>query len=89
MMISPETYYRNTLEGKSPEFILRQIHSLRREIRRLIRLMETDPMNPEAMCMPNLMTRIQCSREYLQMAAKAYAETGQTLETTKTERKDL
>ena len=45
MMISPETYYRDTLEGQSPEFILRQIHSLRREIRRLIRLMETDPMN--------------------------------------------
>lgn len=88
MMIAPETYYRNTLEGQSPEFILRQIHSLRREIRRLIRLMETDPLNPEAMRMPNLMTRIQCSREYLQMAAKAYAETGQTLEPTKTERKD-
>ena len=44
MMISPETYYRNTLEGQSPEFILQQIHSLRREIRWLIRLMETDPL---------------------------------------------
>ena len=65
MMISPETYYEEYLQGKSQSVILQQISLLKKEIDRLKEVMESDENSPEAMIMPSLLTRIKCNREYL------------------------
>ena len=88
MMISPETYYRESLMGKSPERILQEIHSLKREIRRLEQMMKSDPTNPELMMIPSPMTQIICNRAYLKKAKEAYAATGRRNEPTENELND-
>ena len=72
MMISPETYYEEYLQGKSKFAILQEISLLKREIDRLKEVMESDENSPEAMIMPSPLTRIKCSREYLEMAKLAF-----------------
>ena len=76
MMISPETYYKEYLQGKSQSAILQQINLLKQEIGRLKEVMESDENSPEAMIMPSPLTRIKCNREYLEMATLALEETG-------------
>jgi hypothetical protein len=53
MMISPETYYEEYLQGKGKSAILQQISLLKKEIDRLKEVMETDENSPEAMVMPS------------------------------------
>ena len=76
MMISPETYYEEYLQGKSQSTILQQISLLKQEIVRLKEVMESDENSPKAMIMPSPLTRIKCNREYLEMATLALEETG-------------
>ena len=42
MMISPESYYEIALKGKTPQEIMKEIRSLKKEINRLKRALE-DP----------------------------------------------
>lgn len=74
MMISPEAYYEEYLQGKSQSVILQQISLLKQEIGRLKEVMESDENSPEAMIMPSPLTRIKCNREYLEMAKLALEE---------------
>lgn len=76
MMISPETFYREKLEGKSAEEILSVIRGLKREIGRLKNIME----HPEDQCMmhPSENVRISCNRDYLERAKQALVEVGGT-----------
>ena len=76
MMISPETYYKEYLQGKSQSAILQQINLLKQEIGRLKEVMESVENSPEAMIMPSPLTRIKCNREYLEMAKLALEEAG-------------
>ena len=76
MMISPETYYEEYLQGKSQSAILQQISLLKQEIGRLKEVMESVENSPEAMIMPSPLTRIKCNREYLEMAKLALEEAG-------------
>ena len=82
MMISPETYYEECLQGKSQSVILQQISLLKKEIDRLKEVMESDENSPESMVMPSPLTRIKCNREYLEMAKLALEETGGQYELT-------
>lgn len=88
MMISPEAYYREYLQGKSQSEILQQISLLKKEIGRLKDVMESDENSPEAMVMPSPLTRIKCNREYLEMAKLALEEAGGQYELTDEELRD-
>ncbi len=75
MMISPESFYELNLKGKNKDNIMRVIRSLKREINRLKRSIEEyDPSYIE-IC-PSRLTRIKCSRDYLEKAIMAYEEAG-------------
>ena len=87
-MISPEAYYHDSIEGRSPEQILWQIHSLKREIRHLIRVLESDELNSELMIAPHPRTQISLKREYLELAVKAYTDAGGKLELNGIEQKE-
>ena len=76
MMISPEVYYEEYLQGKSQTEVLQQINFLRQELGRLKEVVESVENSPEAMIMPSPLTRIKCNREYLEMAKLALEEAG-------------
>ena len=88
MMISPETYYKEYLQGKSPSAVLQQISLLKKEINRLKEVMESDENSPEAMIMPSPLTKIKCNREYLEMAKRALEEAGGQYELTDEDLRD-
>lgn len=88
MMISPEAYYTEYLQGKSPETILQDIHELKEEISRLKTTLESTDRPPEPYIKPGPLTRIKCSREYLKMAKKAYEQAGGLYEPTEEEQRD-
>ena len=88
MMISPETYYEEYLQGKNQSASLQQISLLKREIDRLKEVMESDENSPEAMVMPSSLTRIKCNREYLEMAKLALEEAGGQYELTDEDLRD-
>ncbi len=87
MMISPESYYELNLKGKSQKEIMHEIQSLKREINRLKRIIETPSPDIEAFESPVPLTRLKCSREYLDRAIRAYEEAGGTYKLTKMEQK--
>ena len=87
MMISPETYYEDNLKGKSAGEIFREIQSLKREIKRLIKIAESNDVLSEKMCEPSPLTQIKVNREYLERAKIAYAEVGGEYKPTKAEMK--
>ena len=76
MMISPETFYCEHLEGKSADEIQRVIRGLKQEIGRLKNIAE----HPKYQCMimPNESTRIFWNRKYLEQAKIALIEAGGT-----------
>ena len=74
MMISPEAYYEECLQGKSQSEVLQQISLLKQEIGRLKEMMESVENSPEVMIMPSPLTRIKYNREYLEMAKLALEE---------------
>ena len=76
MMISPEVYYEEYLQGKSQTEVLQQINFQRQELGRLKEVVESVENSPEAMIMPSPLTRIKCNREYLEMAKLALEEAG-------------
>ena len=88
MMISPEAYYEECLQGKSQSAILQQIGLLKKEIKRLKKVMESDKNSPEAMIMPSPLTRIKCNREYLEMAKLVLEEAGGQYELTDEDLRD-
>ena len=76
MMISPEVYYEEYLQGKSQTEVLQQINFQRQELGRLKEVVESVENSPEAMIMPSPLTRIKCNRDYLEMAKLALEEAG-------------
>lgn len=76
MMISPETFYFEHLEGKSVDEIQRVIRGLKQEIGRLKNIAE----HPQYQCMimPNESTRIFLNKKYLDQAKTALIEAGGT-----------
>lgn len=86
MMISPEYFYESELKGKSIEQIDKVIRSLKREMNSLKKDIET--ADEEAVVvMPSPEVRLKCTREYLDMARKAYAEAGGVYEPNQTEQR--
>lgn len=69
MMVSPEWYADEHLEGKTPEEILAEIKKLEREIRRLRRVI-ADPNyeNRAVMICPDEKVQLQMNEEYLKVA---------------------
>lgn len=76
MMLSPETYYEYNLKGKNAKQIMREIDSLKKEIRRLKKTME----RPDYVCImdPGEDVQLWCTRLYLEKAKEALAEVGGT-----------
>ena len=86
MMMSPEAYYDNELQGKTPEEIRRKIRSLRREITTLKRAMES-PDYTQIYCLGDDV-RISCDRRYLERAKLALANMGEECPPTASEKRD-
>ena len=87
MMISPETYYEMNLKSKSQEEIMKKIRSLKIQIGQLKRSIEnTDDMVLEVF--PSRLTRLKCSRDYLERTIRAYEEAGGAYVRSKAEQKD-
>ena len=87
MMTSPEEYYEYHLKGKSAEQIMTQIRGLKREINRLIRILEHPDY--EQTIDPGEDVQLYCTWEYLERAKSALAEAGGTYVPTKAEQKEL
>lgn len=88
MMISPDSFVKTELLGKDREKSLKVVKKLRKEIRRLKRVIEEDPYSEELEIKPSPQTQIRVSRDYL-MASKAYFESqGWEYEPSKKEIKD-
>ena len=71
MMVSPEWYAEEYLEGKTPEEILVEIKKLERQIRRLRRTI-ADPnyKNRAEMICPDEEVQLQMNEGYLKMAKR-------------------
>ncbi len=76
MMISPEAYYEICLKGKSKEDILKEIKSLKREINKLRKKIESPDPEQKEIIYPTSLTRLKCNRQYLDRAIAAYEEAG-------------
>lgn len=87
MMYSPNEYYESHLKGKSVAQVMTKIRSLKREISRLIRILEDPEYVPER-C-PTETVQLSCAREYLEKAKHALVEAGGTYTPTKAEEKEL
>ena len=75
MMISPESYYKEYLKGKTEPEIKRQIVSIKREIGHWIRIAESTGTD-EGFIFPQPETIIQMNYEYLEQAKNALKEVG-------------
>ncbi|WP_415535488.1 hypothetical protein [Dehalobacter sp. 4CP] len=87
MMISPEGYYEEYLEGKTKEQILTVIRGLKQEIGCLKNTMESPDYGVKPIMHPSEDTRLHWTREYLERAKQAYAEAGGTYTLSKSEEK--
>lgn len=87
LMISPETFYENTLKGKSEKEIYSKIRGLKNKIGYLKNIVE----HPEYQCLihPSETVRIYCYREYLARAIKALADINVKYTPTKAELRAL
>ena len=87
MMGSPEEFYEYQLKGKTEGQVLTKIRSLKREIKRLIRILE----HPDYVCeiCPSEEVQLMCNREYLSVAKRALAEAGGTYKPTRSELKAM
>jgi len=85
MMISPEGYYEDYLKGKMKEKIMTAICGLKQEMGRLKNTMKGPDYGQELIMHPSEDTRLHWTREYLERAKQAYAETGGTYTLSKSE----
>lgn len=87
MMISPESYYELNLKGKNEKQIMTVIRGLKQEIGRLKNIIEHPDYGIESLVHPSELVRIECSREYLNIAKKALTEAGGVYTSSKSELK--
>lgn len=87
MMISPESYYEEYLKVKTKEQIMTAIRGLKQEIGRLKNTMESPDYGVKPIMHPSEDTCLHWTREYLERAKQAYAETGGTYTLSKSEEK--
>ncbi len=77
MMESPDTFYLNRLQGKTPREILSVIRSLKRKITRLKNIVENPNYNSREWAVePCERTQIYCCQTYLLRAYEALEEAG-------------
>lgn len=76
MMLSPESYEKFYLKGKTKEQLLTKIRGLKQEIGRLKNRMEHPDYGNYLVVQPNEDTRLKMTRAYLERAKKAYREAG-------------
>ncbi len=86
MMIGPEAYYEIDLKGRSQQEIKAEIDSLKKEIFQLQEYLEEHYGEP-ANVFPTPLTRLNCYREYLERAIRAYEDAGGTYTLTEAEQK--
>lgn len=86
-MISPEVYYEEYLKGKNKDQILTAIRGLKQQLGRLKNKMESPDYCIVDSVHPSDETRIHLTREYLEIAKKAYVEAGGTYILSKSEEK--
>lgn len=90
MMISPETFYTENLEGKNSEEIMRQIRSLKKEINKLKKDLESNCSETDAIIIcPSPLTRIKVYQDYLDRAKQALDESGAKYEPTLPEKREM
>lgn len=90
MMISPETFYTENLEGKKSEEIMRQIRSLKKAINKLKKDLESNCSETDAIIIcPSPLTRIKVYRDYLDRAKQALDESGVKYEPTLQEKREI
>ena len=87
MLTSPDVYAQIHLEGKTADQIMSKIRGLKREINRLIRVLE-DPNYMPMIC-PSEDVQLSCTRAYLEEAKRALLEAGGTYTPTKAEEKEI
>lgn len=85
MMYSPDEYYEYQLKGKDTAQIMTKIRGLKREINRLICVLE-DP-NYIVTRAPGEVVQLSCARKYLEEAKRALIEAGGTYAPSKAEQK--
>ena len=85
MMMAPEMFYTERLQGKSVAEIKSVIRSLKREMARLKNMMEHP--NYKSTMLPSEDTRLSMARDYLERAKQALVEAGGTYTPTKAEEK--
>lgn len=88
MMISPESYYELNLKGKSKTAIQKEIQELRKEIQRLKDIIENPNYEFEVHYKPSPETQLQCIRQYLGIAKKAFIEAGGVYKPSRQEKKN-
>lgn len=76
MMISPETFYKRKLEGKSPEQIVSRIRGLKNRIGYYKNVLESSDRDRDRIVAPSFSTRIKVNRLYLKRAKEALKEAG-------------
>lgn len=86
MMISPESYYREYLKGKTKEQIMTAIRGLKQEIGRLKNIMEGPDYGIKNFMHQSEDTRLHLTREYLEKAKQACVEVGGTYVLSKSEK---
>lgn len=87
MMISPEGYYEEYLKGKTKEQIITTMRGLKQEIGHLKNIMESPDYGVKLIMHLSEDTRLHWTREYLERAKQAYAETGGIYTLSKSEEK--
>ena len=87
MMISPSTFYKMQLEGKSVEEIKTNIRGLKRRINHLKRVLEHP--NYKSTFHPSEDVQLGCKREYLKVAIETLQAHGEEYHLTKEEQKVL
>lgn len=76
MMISPEGYYEEYLQGRTAEQIMTAIRGLKQEIGHLKNTMEHPEYGREPIMHPSEDVRLWCTRMYLERAKQALVEAG-------------
>ena len=89
MMISPDAYYEFELKGHSKTHILKEIRSLRKNIKNQKEIIEYSRIKPTQWTTPSPFVSIEMNRLYLKEAKKALEELNEIYKPSRIEKKGL
>ncbi|MBV4171298.1 hypothetical protein [[Clostridium] innocuum] len=89
MMISPDVYYEFELKGRSKTHILKEIRSLRKNIKNQKEIIEYSRIKPTQWTAPSPFVSIEMNRLYLKEAKRALEEIGEIYKPSRIEKKGL